>query len=149
VNSTSARILCETLTVFAADAGGHLAGSRVVRVAPARRDGHLVLERPVFEHPEVVERQDVVALGLREPEVDELLDLLRVLLSEVVCLGAIFVRVEQLPAVLVELAEPDGHGAVLGNRLPALVPDAARAEHLVVLGLLRGRRVRGVELVAH
>ena len=71
------------------------------------------------------------------------------LLGEVVRLGAVLVGVEQLPAVLVELAQADRDRPVLGDRLPALVPDAARAQHLVVLGLLPRRRVGRVERVAH
>ena len=38
---------------------------------------------------------------------------------------------------------------MLGDRLPALVPDAPGAQHLVVLGLLGGGGVGGVEAVAH
>jgi hypothetical protein len=72
-----------------------------------------------------------------------------VLVGQVVGFGAVDVGVEQLPVVLVEVAEADRDRAVLGDRLPALVPDAPGAEHLVVLGLLGGGRVGRVEAVAH
>src|SRR6202008_796280 len=94
------------------------------------------------------ERQDVVGLRLPEPEVYELGDLLGMLLGEVARLLGVLVGVEELPAVVLEVADP-GERAVLGDRLPALVPDAARAEHLVVLRLLVRRRARVVERVAH
>ena len=67
---------------------------------------------------------------------------------EVVRLGAIHIGVEQLPAVVVELAPVD-HGAVFGRHLPALVPQAAGAEHLVVLRFLAGGCIGVVEAVAH
>ena len=49
------------------------------------------------------------------------------LAGQVVGLGAVGVGVEQLPAVLVEVAEPDRDRAVLGDRLPALVPGSCTA----------------------
>jgi hypothetical protein len=56
--------------------------------------------------------------------------------------GEVLRKVEELPAVLVEVATPDGQlllvehaGAdVVGRRLPSVVVDRARAEHLEVLG---------------
>ena len=62
-------------------------------------------------------------------------------------LGSV-VGVEQLPALLVEVAPRLGRGRDRGRRLPALVPDRPRAEHRVELRLLAGRRVRVVEAVA-
>ena len=60
-------------------------------------------------------------------------------------------EVEQLPAVVVEVAAADGQlllvedaGAdVVGRRLPALVVDGARAQHLEVLGRGGARARRG------
>ena len=52
----------------------------------------------------VVQRQDVVAAGLDPPDVDELLEPVRVLIGEVMGFRAIYVRVVQFPYVLVEVA---------------------------------------------
>src|SRR5262245_20303268 len=71
------------------------------------------------------------------------------LLREVVGFGAILVRVEELPAVFVEVALVRRQGAVFRRGLPPLLPDAPRAAHLVVLGLLRRRRLGLVEGVTH
>ena len=84
---------------------GHLSGVGVVDVAVARR-GDL---RPTrvgedLDGGLVLERQPVVQAGRVEPEVDHLLDLLRMLGGEVMALGGVLVGVEQLPAVLVEVA---------------------------------------------
>ena len=68
--------------------------------------------------------------------------------GQVVQLGAVDVDVVELPLVVVEVA-PAADRRVGGDGLPAVVPDAARPEHRVELGLplARGRRV--VEAVAH
>ena len=58
------------------------------------------------------------------------------------------VDVVQLPHVLVEMALARDR-RVQGDGLPAVLPDAARAEHRVVLPLLLRRRRRRVEAVAH
>src|SRR4029453_10678350 len=67
---------------------------------------------------------------------------------QVVGLGAVDVGVEQLPAGVVEGAFVD-HGAVFGGHLPAVVPQATCAEHLVVLRFLAGGNLGVVEAVAH
>jgi hypothetical protein len=59
----------------------------------------------------VVVERDAVFLRFLEPEGRQLLHLLGVLFSEIVCLSAIHIGVEQLPAILVELADID-HGAL-------------------------------------
>ncbi len=59
---------------------------------------------------------------------------------EVVRLGRVVLRVVELPAVLVEAA-PAGDRRVDADRLPALVPDGARAEHREEGALLRRRDV--------
>ncbi|MNV27386.1 hypothetical protein D3C71_1185350 [compost metagenome] len=63
--------------------------------------------------------------------------------------GAVLVDVVQLPLVLVEVSLA-GQWRVQGGGLPAVLPDAARAEHGVVLALLLGGGVRrGLEGVLH
>ncbi len=96
----------------------------------------------------VVERQDVELLRLLEPRGDQRLEPLGLLCGEVVRLGAVLLGVEELPDVVVEVAETRCR-AVHGHRLPAVLPDAARAEHRVVLALLRRRRIALVERVLH
>ena len=82
-------------------------------------------------------------------KVGELPDLVGMVRGEIHRLGAVLVDVKELPAVLVEVAEVDRDRPVLGRGFPPLVPDAARAQHLVALGVSR-RRCRGVvEAVAH
>ena len=68
--------------------------------------------------------------------------------GEVVQLGAVDVGVVQLPLVVVEVA-PAGERRVVGDGLPAVVPDRPRAEHRVELRRPRRRRRRVVEAVAH
>ena len=80
---------------------------------------------------------------LRPPERDQLLQLDRVLGREVVALARIGRRVEQLPALLVEVSPRFRCGRHRGRGLPPLVPDRPRAEHRVELRLLR----RGVRIV--
>ena len=63
------------------------------------------------------------------------------------CFRAIQVDVEQLPAVLIEVAHP-AERTMLGHGLPTLIPDPATSEHLIVLrDLLRG--ALALEGVAH
>src|SRR6185369_17687413 len=100
----------------------------IVDVATAGRHGRLVLELVKLEDVEIVERQDAVLLRFREPQRSQRLHLLRILGREVVRLGAVDVRVEELPAVFVEMAEIERYGPVLGGRLPAVLPDSARAD---------------------
>ena len=99
----------------------------------------------------VGDRQDVVALCLGVPQGAQALQSFRLVAGPVIGLGEVRVEIEELPAVLVEVAAADGElllvedaGAdVVGRRLPALVVDGARAHHLEVLRVvqLRGRRV--------
>ena len=81
------------------------------------------------------------------------MELVGVLLGEVVGLAPVGGGVVQLPAVVVEgrclLADQDPGRLVPGHRGPALVVDAAVAEHLEVLGLVPVGRVRVVEAVGH
>jgi hypothetical protein len=96
----------------------------------------------------------LAALGRRRPVEDaaqperlQLLDLVRMLVGDVLRLGPVLIGVEELPAVVLEVPEARDR-TVLGDRLPAAVPDAAVAHHLVVLGLLAGRSIR-LERVGH
>ena len=63
-------------------------------------------------------------LHLVEPQIDQLLELVRVLRGEIVALGTILDRIVELPGVLIEVA-PARDRRVGRDRLPALVPDAA------------------------
>ncbi len=135
---------------------GDLARSRVVGVLPGRRYGHAELHLDeglevlgISDDLQVVQREDVVGLGLLHPEGLERFHLLRVLGRDVVRFRTVLVCVEQLPAIVVE-AGGAGHWAVFGHGLPTGLPDAAVAEHLVVLRLLLSRCIgRGVERVPH
>ena len=116
---------------------GDLGVVREVDVAVARRREL----RPLgvsedLERGAVVERERPVRAGLGEPEVDQLPELLGVLGREVVQLGAVDVGVVELPLVVVEVA-PAAERRVGGDGLPAVVPDAAGAEHRVELRLPR------------
>ena len=98
----------------------------------------------------VVEREDVVLRRLDQEQPLQLRELLGLLLREVVRLRPV-VRAVELPDVLVE-RRPLGRyprRAVAGDRGPALVVDAAVAEHLEVLRLAALRRVGVVERVGH
>ena len=68
-------------------------------------------------------------MRLFPPKCDQLGKLLRVLASKVVGLAVIDVLVIELPLVI----GPVGPRPVPGDRSPALVPDGAAAQHLVVL----------------
>ena len=101
----------------------------------------------------VVERQHVVAGGLDEEEPLQLVQLLGVLLGEVAGLGPVGGAVVELPDVVVE-GDADVAGglprrAVLGDRRPAAVVDAAVAEDLEVLRLVALGGGRVVEAVGH
>ena len=85
------------------------------------------LERPI------VQRQNVVATGLDPPSVDQLAQFLWFRLCEVVDLGEVRVDLVELPLIV----RPIGSASVSGDRLPAIRPDPAMAEHFKVLGLLR------------
>ena len=68
--------------------------------------------------------------------------------GEILRLRAILVDVVELPLVLVEVALAADR-CVNGRGLPAVLPDSACAQHCVVLPLLRGGSIGGVEAVAH
>ena len=103
-----------------------------------------------LEQP-VVDRQHVVACRLDEPEALQLAELLRHLLGEVLRLAPVLVGVVELPDVIVErrglFLRPGVR--VPGHRGPALVIDAAVAEHLEVLRLVPLRRLGVVERIEH
>ena len=96
----------------------------------------------------VVEREHVVLRRLHQPEPLELVEPVGHLLREVVGLRPVLRPVVELPDVVVERrhvrAAHHPRGPVLGYRAPALVVDAAVAEHLEVLQVvaLRARRAR-------
>ena len=93
--------------------------------------------RTELVHRHVVDGEHVVLLRLFQPERLHRLDPVRVLIGQVDRFRPVFIGVEELPPVLVEVADA-GERAVLGDRLPSLVPDTTRAHHLVVLGLPSG-----------
>ena len=93
---------------------------RVVDVGVAWRGELRPRRRVDLDGRAVVEREAVVRAGLGEPEVDQLPDLVRLLLGEVVLLGPVGVRVVQLPGVVV-VGAPARDRRVGGDGLPALV----------------------------
>ncbi len=101
----------------------------------------------------VVERQHVVARRLDQPQALQLVELLRHLLGQVVRLAPVLVGVVELPDVVVEgghlLADEQPGRLVPRHRGPALVVDAAVAEHLEVLRLVPLGRLGVVERVQH
>jgi hypothetical protein len=101
----------------------------------------------------VVKRQHVVLGRLDQPEALELMQLVGMLGRQVPGLAPVAGGVVQLPAVVVErgclLPDQDPRGLVPGDRGPALVVDAAVAEHLEVLGLVPVRLLGAVEGVGH
>ena len=103
-----------------------------------------------LEQP-VVDGQHVVARRLDEPEALQLAELLRHLLGEVLRLAPVLVGVVELPDVIVErrglFLRP--RVGVPRHRGPALVIDAAVAEHLEVLRLVPLRRLGVVERIEH
>ena len=70
------------------------------------------------------------------------------LVREVVKLGAVDLRVVELPLVVVEVA-PTAQGRMIRDRLPTFVPDPPRAEHRVELRLAFRRGLGVVEAGAH
>ena len=101
----------------------------------------------------VVERQHVVARRLDQPQPLQLVQLLRHLLGQVVRLAPVLAGVVELPDVVVEgrgfLADEQPRRLVPRHRGPALVVDAAVAEHLEVLRLVPLGRLGVVEGVQH
>ena len=89
----------------------------------------------------IVEGQYVVAGRFLPPQIDERLETLRLLGREVVGLRQVLGDVEQLPHVVVErrigIAPVVVHAPdrMEGHRLPPLVVDRTRPEHLEVLRL--------------
>ena len=76
---------------------------------------------------------------LRPPERRQLRQLVRPLLGQVVALARVGLGVEQLPPLGRELGPGIRHGRGHRRGLPAIVVDAAGAEHRVELGLLARR----------
>ncbi len=101
----------------------------------------------------VVERVDVVLPGFLVEDLLQLFEFFGVLLRQVGALGEILGDVIQFPLVLFERqhhVHVPGHPLrVQGDRFPAVNPDGAVAEHLVVLPLFHVGRVLVVERVHH
>ena len=107
--------------------------------------GRLVDQRP---QRTVVQGEHVVAPGLLPPQRDHLRQALGLRGSQVVGLREVLRHVVELPDVVVEggvgieavvVHRADG---VERHRLPSVVEDGPGAEHLEVLGHVRGRGVR-------
>ena len=77
----------------------------------------------------VVERQHVVLLGLAPPHLYQFRQPLRLARGEIVDFGKIPFEMKQLPFVVLERRAR----RMIGDRLPAAVPEAAMAEHLEIL----------------
>ena len=122
---------------------GHLGAALEVAVgllvAPA-----VVLVDDRLEDP-VVEGEHVVAPRLLPPQRDQLGHLLREFGGQVVDLGDVLGHVVELPDVVVpgrvgpQAVVVDRADRVVGHRLPAVVVDRPRPEHLEVLGDDAGR----------
>ena len=98
----------------------------------------------LLHHP-VIQRQHLVARRLDQPEALQLVELLRILLGQVLGLAPVLGGVVELPDIVVEgrglrIQRSPGR-PVLRHRGPALVVDAAVAEHLEVLRLVLLRRL--------
>src|SRR5476649_361472 len=99
------------------------------------------LERAKALEEGVVEGEHLVASGFAPPSVGELAGQRGVFSGPVMSLGEVLVEVEEGPVVGVEVAaafEPSAFDVelvadVVGGRLPALVIDGTRADHLEVL----------------
>ena len=149
VISTWARILNERPRTGRGRELGDRKCARVIAIHAALGDigdGHLGNE---LGDRTIVERQHVVLAGFDIPEPLEFLHLVRLLAREVVHLGAVDLRVVELPCLVDEVLRVAALlRRALRNDVPAFVPERARAHHLVVLDLLLGRPV-GVEAVFH
>ena len=102
--STKAPIVNERLRTLTAWSLGDLGDIGEVDVAAARAGELRPRRHEDFEWRPIIEREAIVAAGLRVPEVDELAQFLRVLGGEIVELGPVHVRVIQLPRVVTEVA---------------------------------------------
>src|SRR4051795_10787753 len=107
---------------------GYFRHAGEVDVAVTRRGERRPRRGQEFQRTAVVKRERAVGTGLGVPEHDQLVELLGLLGGHVVELGAVDVDVVELPGVLVEFA-PATQRRVGGDGLPAVVPDAARAQH--------------------
>ena len=105
--------------------------------------GHAVGVRADEPGKGVVQRQHLVSARLGEPTADHLGELFGLLSAQVVQFIEVLVQVVELPLVGIE----SGARAVPGDRLPAVVPDSAVAQHLEVLARLLRWFVRGSEAV--
>ncbi len=101
----------------------------------------------------IVERQHVVLHGFDQPELLQLVQDVWMLLGQILRLRPVLRRVVQLPDIVVECDRLDlpclPRCAVLGDGRPALVVDAAIAEHLEVLGFMPICRPRIIERIGH
>src|ERR1700722_2920125 len=77
----------------------------------------------------IVERQHIVFFRLAPPQFYHLGEALRLAGREIVNFGEIAIEMKQLPFVVLER----GARRMIGDRLPALVPKAAMAEHFEIL----------------
>src|SRR4051794_12250049 len=107
---------------------GHVGDPGVVDVPVPCRTEQRPRRAEDLERSAVVERERAVGAGLRIPQVDHLPEALGLVGGEVVRLRAVDVRVVELPRVRREVA-PAGDRGGGGDGRPAVMPDAARAEH--------------------
>src|SRR6266496_1140052 len=104
---------------------GYLGRVRVVDI-PLARFRHLRARGgQYFDSRAVIQWKSLVFTRLEEPQIDQLLELVRILRGEIMALGPIFLRMVQLPGIL-RVVTPAGDRRVRRDRLPALVPDTAR-----------------------
>ncbi len=118
------------------DVGRHMAHAGVKHEARARAvEACGVLGETRAEA--VIERQHLMRLRLLPPQLDQRREPLRLGGGEIMRLGEILGEMKQLPFVAVERRAR----GMKGDRLPAVVPEAAMPEHLEILRhRLRWRR---------
>ena len=142
------------------DLGQHGEGAPGDHHARTHRDrrGVRVVDEPVavaderrppapdhLEDVEVGQRKPVVLPRLGEPQGLQFGELVRVLGGHIVTLAPVVGDVVELPAVLVEVRPARRGGGVHGVGEPAVVPDAAGAQHGVELGVLSGVGARIIQ----
>src|SRR5262245_57176146 len=128
---------------------GHFGCPRIIDKSSACRRRRVEFHFVNQLYPDVDEWKHIVFLGFRQPKGLKLLELFRILAGQVLCLRAVLFDLEELPLVLVEMSLVSRRRRMQGRGLPALVPDAACADHFVVLRLLGGWSGGVVEAVTH
>jgi hypothetical protein len=124
---------------------GHLSSTWIEHVLVPRLGYLRSLGTEDLHNTAVFQRQDVVSAGLDPPQIDEFLQLVRVLVGEIVTFARVGDGVEQFPRLACVVGPHIRGGRCQRRCLPALVPDRRGPAHRVELGHLAGPGVRIVE----